>query len=184
MARQERDDRHGGPLAGYTEPVSTVPEDGVLEMLVEDEPDDGNPLLGRLCAAILAVISVLAVYQSYGLGLGSLANPGPGLWPFAVACVTAALTIVLTVTGATWARSPEGGNRWVIASIAAFIVYCAILPLFGFVISTVPLAFFFTRVIGNAGWITSTATGLAAPIAAYYLFDILLGVPLMGPSLW
>lgn len=184
MARQEPDDQGAGPVAGYTEPVSTVPEDGVLDMLMDDEPDDGNPWLGRLCVAVLAVISLLAVVQAYGLGLGSLANPGPGLWPFAVASVTAVLTIVLLVTGATWARSPKGGPRWVIASIGAFVVYCAILPLFGFVVATIPLAFFFARVIGNAGWITSTVTGLAAPIASYYLFDVLLGVPLMGPSLW
>lgn len=172
-----------GPV-GYTEPINAVAEDGLLEIWVDDEAQDGNTWLGRACAVLLALVTGLAVYLAYGLGLGSLDNPGPGLWPFAVSGATLALTIALLVTGTSWARSPQGAPRWVLSSIVAFIVYCAILPLFGFVVATVPLAFFFARVIGNAGWITSAVTGVVAPLASYYLFDVLLGVPLVGPSLW
>lgn len=156
--------------------------DNPLDLLLEDDVDDGSPLIGRICIALIAAIIAGAVWQSYGLGLGSLSAPGPGLWPFAVSAVTFALCIVLLVIGATWARTEPGGQRWVISSIAAFIVYCAILPVLGFVLASIPAAFFFTRVIGNGGWTSSIATGVLAPVGTYYIFSELLGVPLVGPA--
>ncbi|NUL46175.1 tripartite tricarboxylate transporter TctB family protein [Cellulosimicrobium funkei] len=126
----------------------------------------------------------MAVYQSVSLGVGDLSNPGPGLWPLFVSGATLTLSIVLLVLGVNWASSPAGGQRWVVSSIAAFAVYVLILPIFGFFVATVPVAFFFVRVIGGAGWVASIATAVLAPAAAFYIFDQLLGVPLMSSSLW
>lgn len=153
-----------------------------LDLLLEDDDEGGSPLIGRLCVGLIAVILAGAVWQSYQLGLGSLGAPGPGLWPFAIGVVTFALSVVLLILGVTWSSTAEGGNRWVIAAIAAFIVYVAILPVLGFVLASIPVAFFFTRVVGNGGWIASIATGILAPVGAYYIFSELLAVPLVGPS--
>lgn len=163
--------------------LSSVPE-STLDLLLDDGPEEGNVAIGRICAAVLAVVIGLAVFQSFDLGIGDLRNPGPGLWPMFISVVTLALTVVLLIMGAAWAETPQGGRRWVLGSIAALVVYSLLLPLFGFVIATIPLAFYFTKVIGGAGWITSVVTAIASPIAAFYVFDELLGVPMMTATLW
>lgn len=166
-----------------TEEVPGVPE-STLDLLLDDGPEEGSVVIGRICMAVLAVVIGLAVFQSFELGIGDLRNPGPGLWPMFISVITLALTVVLLIMGAAWAETPERGRRWVLGSIAALVVYSLLLPLFGFVIATIPLAFYFTKVIGGAGWITSTVTAIVSPIVAFYLFDELLGVPMMTATLW
>ncbi|MGC0252190.1 tripartite tricarboxylate transporter TctB family protein [Pseudactinotalea sp. Z1748] len=176
-----------GTSSDATEPLNDNATAGAaienpLDLLLEDDDEGGSALIGRLCVGLIAVILAGAVWQSYQLGLGSLGAPGPGLWPFGVAVVTFVLSIVLLILGVTWSGTAAGGNRWAIAAIAAFLVYCAILPVLGFVLASIPVALFFTRVVGNAGWIASIATGVLAPVGAYYIFSELLAVPLVGPS--
>lgn len=162
---------------------SRVP-DSTLELLIDEETDDGSLTIGRLCVLVLGAIAGCAVYASFALGIGSLTNPGPGLWPFSISLITFVLTIVLLILGCRWSATPEGGRKWVLAAIAGLIAYGMILPILGFILATIPLVFYFMRIIGGSGWITTIVTSALAPFGSYYVFDVLLGVPLPGPIFW
>ncbi|MGO1181910.1 MAG: tripartite tricarboxylate transporter TctB family protein [Micrococcaceae bacterium] len=177
----------GAEVIQASEPDPKTPgnvPDSTLDLLIEDEPEDGSPLIGRLCVLALGAVAGSAVFASYVLGIGSLTNPGPGLWPFSISLITFVLTIVLLILGCQWSATPQGGRKWVLTAVVGIVVYCLILPVLGFIFATIPLVFFFMRIVGGSGWISTIVTAILAPLGSYYVFDVLLGVPLFGPTLW
>src|SRR5690625_2899930 len=117
-----------------------------------------NPMVGRIALAALFLLFATVTYLSYSMGVGSPANPGPGLWPMTVGVLGAVLSLILVIRGASWLPSESGTYRWTIIIAVAICGYMIVLPVLGFVVTTAILCFVVTRVIGQSGWVTSIAT--------------------------
>jgi putative tricarboxylic transport membrane protein len=144
----------------------------------------------RELAAPLAFLAVSGLYLATSLTfpLGSAARPGAGFFPAGVGAYLCALAVVLLV--ASWRRVPAHAREAasdaisadararVIATIAALVGFCATLGWIGYPAA----AFLFTAVLlkslGGGQWTRVILAALLAAAASYYLFGVLLGVPL------
>jgi hypothetical protein len=133
----------------------------------------------------LAVVAAAGVYLAEALRYapGTPARPGPGLFPVAVGVFGAVvalswLGVALRRRAATRGPStPTEGRGRVLAAAAALAGFCLLLPWTGYPI----VAFLFVgallRRLG-AGWRGTLFIALVSAAASYYLFAVLLGVPL------
>jgi len=64
-----------------------------------------------------------------------------------------------------------------VATAAALLGYCLLLPWIGYPVASLIFVTLLLRCLG-AGWRTALVTGLASAAVSYYLFGVLLGVPL------
>jgi putative tricarboxylic transport membrane protein len=162
-------------------------------------------MIERLMA--LAVLAASGVYLINGLPLpqGTAARPGPGFFPLAVGVFGAAVALVWVVTAlrrprrasashaevldvgpdtevldagadGVWRAGASGRGR-VGATAVLLVGYCLLLPWAGYPVT----GFLFTglalRGLG-AGWTSAIAIALASAVVSYYVFAVMLGVPL------
>jgi hypothetical protein len=110
--------------------------------------------------------------------VGSLTDPGPGLWPLIVSAV-------LVITGAVVAIRPGEGaeaiNRdaWsVVVACLSLVAYTAVIDVVGFELPTIVLLAFWLRVLGGEPWRTTVTVSLGVTVAVYAVFILALGVAL------
>jgi hypothetical protein len=133
----------------------------------------------------LAVLAATGVYlaTAWPLPQGTAARPGPGLFPVAVGLF--GMLVALTWVASALRRAPaaagpsipaDGFGR-VSATALALVGFCLVLPWLGYAI----VAFLFVgallRRLG-AGWTGTLLLALGSAAVSYYLFAVLLGVPL------
>jgi len=142
-------------------------------------------MLDRLLALAVLVASGVYLTNAWPLPTGTTARPGAGFYPLAVgmfgavvalAWLVGALRRAPAVTAAAADLSP-GAHRRVGAAVGLLAGFCLLLPWTGYP----PVAFLFTglllRELG-AGWASAVVIALVSAAASYYLFSVLLGVPL------
>lgn len=137
-------------------------------------------LLQHCLAGVVPLLAglVLAIY-SWSLPLGSLSNPGPGLWLF-----VCSLVLVVSSMAILWADRPRGdyetytkGVRRVALGTASLCVYVALFYSFGFILPSFLLLVFWLRVLGGESWILTLSVTLASITGFYMLFDQALQIP-------
>jgi putative tricarboxylic transport membrane protein len=132
----------------------------------------------RLGALTALAVGVLAGWQAYRLGVGSLTDPGPGLWPFIV-------SVVLVITGAAVALRPGddaeaiGREAWIVVlGCLSLVAYTLLFEVVGFEIPTIALLVFWLRALGDEPWRTSVTIAVGATAVVYAIFILALGVAL------
>jgi len=141
-------------------------------------------MIERLVA--LAVLAASGVYLANALPLpqGTAARPGPGFFPLAVGVFGAAVAAAWVV--AAFRRAPatvagphiEAPARGRVAATAGLLVaYCFLLPWVGYPLAAFLFTGFLLRGLG-ARWMAALAIALGSALASYYVFAVLLGVPL------
>ncbi len=144
-------------------------------------------MVARLVPLVILVASGFYLTQAAQLPLGTVAKPGAGFYPVAVAVFAC---VVALVTGARAFLSPQAAQakassgatdparrRRVAGAVGALAAFCLTLPWIGYPIA----AFGFVSVVlwGLGGrWQAALLTGALGSAGSYYLFAVLLGVPL------
>jgi hypothetical protein len=142
-------------------------------------------MLERILAVAVLVISGIYLVNGMVLPRGTAAQPGPGFYPIAVGMFGAAVALTWLVValrrapalaGGRIEMPPDGLRR---AGIAAGLLvgFCLLLPWAGYP----PAAFLFTSLLLRglgASWPGASLVGLVTAVGSYYLFGVLLGVPL------
>jgi hypothetical protein len=147
---------------------------------VEDGPSPGGPVLAHAAGVIPILIGLVTLWFATDLGLGSLTDPGPGLWP-AMVSVLLVGTGAWIVYGARTATDTEAFTRETRAvgiGAASLAVYAYLFELIGFEIPTVLLLTLWLKFLGNEGWLMTGIVSVLSTAAAYLLFITGLGVPL------
>jgi putative tricarboxylic transport membrane protein len=144
----------------------------------------------RLVALALLVASGGYLFLSLPLPRGTAARPGPGFFPFAIGtflCVVSVSYLVASFRGATGVATaaapiaPEARRR-VLAAAATLVAACVLMPLAGYPIVAFLFVAVLLRALGGRQWVLIGLTALVSAAASYYLFAVLLGVPLpRGP---
>jgi putative tricarboxylic transport membrane protein len=152
----------------------------VAQELADERPPAGGPAYQVVSALVVLAIGIGGAYLAYGYGLGSLRRPGPGLWPFAVSFLIAALAIMLLVVG----RHLDDAEKFTRASLlvlaggATFVGLGLLLPAIGFEIPAILLGIVWLRFLGGESWRSTIVISVATTAAFYLLFLYVLKIPL------
>lgn len=120
------------------------------------------------------------IVLSLRLGVGTPAQPGPGLWPLVAASIVTVCAALLMVTEKSTADYERFGSRAprVAGAIASLVVFAAVVELLGMPIASGLLMLYWLRALGGQSWLVSLSVAIAGPAVAYALFVSALGVQL------
>lgn len=159
---------------------------------VHEEPVEQRPAPPAARAAAFAMsIALMAAglflaWSSWGLGVGTLARPGSGLWPFALS-VALFLGGLLTLPDAVRFREvPEGSLSGVPLALAlggGLVVYALLLPRLGFFLLTPVVVLAVMRFVARSRWWVALLSAVLVTVAVYGVFTYALRVPMpLWPS--
>lgn len=144
-------------------------------------------MIERLVALVVLAATGVYLANGWSLPLGTTARPGPGFYPLAVGGFGAAVALAWVVSALRRARTvttvgagslPVGPDLWRVGATAGLLVaFCLLLPLTGYPLAALLFAGLLLRGLG-ARWTTTLAVAIAGALGSYYLFGVLLGVPL------
>ncbi len=148
--------------------------------LEEERPPAGGPVYQVVGAVVGLVVGTAGAVLAYGYGLGSLPQPGPGLWPFVVSIVIAALSAALLLVGRRLADAEAFSRSSVQPAIGVvtFVVLAVLMPVIGFEIPALALCVVWLRFLGHESWRNTVVISVLTTAAFYLLFLYGLGIPL------
>jgi putative tricarboxylic transport membrane protein len=161
-----------------------VMADAETEAALGEQPEGpraGGRVQSVVAGAIPVLLGAVAAWLSFGLNIGSLTEPGPGLWPLIVAGLLVASGIGIIAVTAKTRRDTEAFTRGTIAVLAAaggLAVYASLYEIVGFEVPTVLLLLAWLRFLSRESWLMSAILAVAVTAVAYALFIIGLNVPL------
>lgn len=139
----------------------------------------------RVSGAFLLLVSLLVLWESRVLPLGSLRNPGPGYMPALLALALAALSIAIILFGRT--SPPVDSIKWGEGKHAlAILLACGFAALtlerFGFRMTMVLLLVFLLGAVERLKPLLVLSVSLGLSLVSFWFFHNLLRVPLpRGP---
>ncbi|MGP0222379.1 MULTISPECIES: tripartite tricarboxylate transporter TctB family protein [unclassified Paenarthrobacter] len=141
---------------------------------------------GRVAKSVLAGIGafvaagVYVLVSSLELGLWTSLGPGPGLFPFAMGALMAAMSLIWLVQELRRpSETPKGADRGtVIAVVVSLAVLAAVLDLIGFQLGMFLFLLYHLKVRGRRGWASTLIIALAGSVGAFYAFNYGLNVAL------
>lgn len=138
-------------------------------------------MTGRLLALALAAAGAWAALRAWrAIPLGTLAEPGPGLFPFLLAVALALLGLAAALMPAAPAAPAARGRALAVAAL--LVAYPLALPRLGFALSTALGLLLLARAIEARSLGRLAAFALLVTVGAVLLFRQLLAVPLpRGP---
>ena len=139
---------------------------------------------------VLLTVGAAIAYISWGYGFGSIARPGPGLYPFFIG---AAIAVFATVLLASHVRTrPEhppldrSQQRTFFFMAATFCLWIVAMPILGYVLVTGLAALAFGKTMKLEGWRKPLAIAVGTSLFIYLLFDKWLYIDLprgiFGPT--
>jgi hypothetical protein len=112
--------------------------------------------------------------------LGTLAQPGPGLWPFLLCVVIAALGAVAGLAGYQEKIRADFRPAVMYKPVAAALtigLYAWAMQHAGYMLPTLALTCFWLRVLGGETWRITVSLSVLVTALFYLVFSRLLGVP-------
>lgn len=164
----------------HTRDILAEIEAEVAQEMEEDRPTPGGPVYQTVGALVSLAIGIGGGALSFGYGLGSLREPGPGLWPFVVSVVIAALSALLLVTGRglTDSEAFTSSSLLAVAGVVTFVAFGLLLPLTGFEIPALALCVIWLKFLGGESWRSTVVISVVTVAAFYFLFLYGLRIPL------
>lgn len=164
----------------HTRDILAEIEAEVAHEIEEDRPPQGGPLFQMVGALVGIAVGVGGAVLAYGYGLGSLRDPGPGLWPFAIGVVIAVLSTILLVTGRglTDSEAFTRSSLLPVAGVVTFAAFGLLMPLTGFEIPALALCVIWLRFLGGESWRNTLVIAVVTTLVFYFLFLYGLRIPL------
>jgi len=139
----------------------------------------------RVSASVLILFSLLVIWESRVLPLGTFHRPGPGYMPVLLAALLLIFGVVLLLTAGRAPRfSTLGWSEWrhalAILFTCAFTVFA--MERLGYRLTVLLALVFLVKVVEQRGWILSLTFALCMAFGSFFLFYTMLRVPLpLGP---
>jgi hypothetical protein len=144
--------------------------------------------IDRLGGGVLAALALFTLWENRKLPLGTLANPGPAYMPMLLALLLLGFAILIIVGGAGAARvAAAGWSEW--RHAVAILGVCAFMALslerLGYRITIVAALAMLLGLLERRSLVTTAVFSVAFSAASFYLFAVVLRVPLpRGPGGW
>ena len=141
---------------------------------------------GLSAAVLFLLIGGGQIYMSLALPRGTLAEPGPGVFPLLVGTLMCAASLAC-LAHAIFDRNQLEASLLADAArpaalVAALAVFLVLLPRVGFILPSLLLQVVTLQVFGMRGVWRRLALAAAITAAAVLLFQTLLGVQFPAPS--
>jgi len=164
----------------HTRDILAELEAEITHEMEEDRPPQGGPLYQIVGSLVGLAIGVTGAVLAFGYGLGSLSRPGPGLWPFVVSVLIAALSVVLLLIGRGLTDSEAFTRSSVlpVVGIITFIAFGFLMPVTGFEIPALALCVVWLRFLGGESWRNTIVISVVTVAVFYLLFLYGLRIPL------
>jgi putative tricarboxylic transport membrane protein len=164
----------------HTRDILAEIEAEVAHELEEERPSVGGPAYQTVGALVGIAIGVGGAALAYGYGLGSLREPGPGLWPFIVSVVITTLSVILLVAGRglTDSEAFTRSSALPVVGAVTFVAFGLLMPLTGFEIPALALGVIWLRFLGGESWRNTIVISVLTTAAFYFLFLYGLRIPL------
>lgn len=121
-------------------------------------------------------LSLLILWESLRLGLGTLEEPGSGFLSFCAGVILSALSLLLIQRSWGVRESKKHPPRHVLLALISLFAYSLVLNTLGFIIAT----FFFVGILFHLGqsrpWWIQLGMSALVTFLAYLVFGILLHV--------
>jgi len=145
----------------------------------------------RLLALVVVAASGAYLLSAWPLPHGTTARPGAGFFPLVVGAFGAVMALVWTVSafrraavsGPAEPGAPVDGFGRVVATAGSLVGFCLVLPYAGYPAAALVFTAVLLRWLG-AGWRSALVIGLASAALSYYVFGIVLSVPLPRGALF
>jgi putative tricarboxylic transport membrane protein len=146
----------------------------------EERPPSGGPAYQVVGALIGLVVGIAGAVLSFGYGLGTFSEPGPGQWPFVVSVGITVLSAVLLVVGRGLTDAEKfTRSSWIPAiGVLTFVVFAITMPSTGFEIPALILCVIWLRFLGGESWRSTIITSVLTVAVFYVLFLYGLRIPL------
>ena len=133
-----------------------------------------------IAAAVALVVGLLAAWAAMGMRVGTLTDPGPGLWPLvaSIAMVLASVALLVRPGSATEADPFTRASLIVLVGAVSLLAYSWLFERIGFEIPTALLLLLWLKVIGRESWMSSIIITVVSTAVFYLLFVTGLGVSL------
>lgn len=172
----------------YAHDHGAAPSEDILEELkaevaaeLEDErPPHGGPAAQVVAALVTLAIGVFGLVLTLGYGLGSLSQPGPGLWPFTISVVVTVLSVALLVFGRHGDDTEQFTRSSVLTAVgvATLVGLALLLPVIGFEVPSLLVMLIWLRFLGGESWRSTMVVSVLTVAAFYALFVLALQIPL------
>jgi putative tricarboxylic transport membrane protein len=140
---------------------------------------------GRISGGALVIFSLLVIWQSSALPLGTFRQPGPAYIPILLALLLLILGAFIAAMGG---HAPKiSSTRWTewrhaIAILAACIVAVFGIERLGYRLTLVLVLSLLLKVVERRGWLLTASLAIVLAFGSFFLFYTLLRVPLpQGP---
>lgn len=119
--------------------------------------------------------------------MGSVTNPGPGFFPLVVGIVWSILSGAVVFQRREGGAGAKGKNlkispeaRRAVTLVAGVAVFILVLPLIGYLVSSMLLTFLLMKVLGTGGLARPALYSAAWGVATYLLFIVIMKIPISG----
>jgi putative tricarboxylic transport membrane protein len=152
----------------------------VAHEMEEERPPAGGPAYQTVGALVTLAIGVGGAVLANGYGVGSVREPGPGLWPFVLSVVITALSLILLATGRrlTDSEAFTRSSTLPLIGLITFIAFGLLMPVIGFEIPALALSVIWLRFLGHESWRSTIVISVLTTAVFYFLFLYALGIPL------
>jgi putative tricarboxylic transport membrane protein len=125
---------------------------------------------------VLFILSILMIYLSWKLPIGSFRRPGPGLYPLLIAVILGSLTLYLFIS-TSLEKVKIRRNKWDLKKVSyilgILLVYSVCFESLGFLLSTF-LFFLLLKPIIQKQWSFVLIGAILVALSSYFIFDTLL----------
>ena len=120
----------------------------------EDSPPPAGPVANLAASLVTAAIGVAGAVSAVALGLGTLTQPGAGLWPLAISVAMLVLSLAQVLIGR---RGGDGEKfsrySWLsLVGLVTLLGLVALLPVIGFEIPALVLSLVWMKFLGGESW--------------------------------
>ena len=131
---------------------------------------------------ILTVSGIVILITSLAYGLGTLRNPGPGLYPFFIGLSIVIFGMALFISESRPQTRPalfnRGDVKTLLFMIATFCLWILMIPLLGYVLVTLLVTYGFCKIMKLEGLWKPLSISAGTALFIYLLFDYWLYIDL------
>lgn len=137
-----------------------------------------NPHVHRLGPLVPLLLGLYGLVTAYGLSLGELNQPGPGLWPFLVSLLLVGTSAVLVLKDDPAEYEPwTRGTLGIAGGLVSLGIFILLFQAIGFLIPGVLMLLVWLRLFAQEPWKWAVPLALGGAVGLYLVFDRALGVP-------
>lgn len=131
-------------------------------------------------SVLLSILGIAVMAGAVQLGIGSLQQPGAGLFPFFTGVMIAAFATVVIATEldgmneVTALTLDEFGGRTLAVVIMSMAGWIVLMPFVGYIVVSFATVFALAKILGVKGFLQPLILSAGTSLAIYVLFDRLL----------